>query len=307
MGRSKLIILIIILTAALMLNVSTVFAASAREWVEQDIVGNWETAAYIDGEEIVLRIASDSERELYFGLRSIMEHLGYEAIWNPESSSISMINNENHIQVFAMDTKVLKNDEEIILDKPTFITCGISYFHQSFISKVLDMEIVHIDRALGERHRVHAAYITTNRSIITAIRNVSETESLIGYITISDNTLYIDEIEIIWDWQYDRIAELAELGMNLSLPNGYYFLYLEREKSAFEITEDTLFVFTDFLLNFLEEENITRLYYTISLDEFLVHLNTSYSDIPPAQKVPFFIEVQNGKAAKIWENFLFTI
>ena len=307
MGKTKSIILLKILAIVIILNASTAFAASTSEYATKNIIGNWESAAYVDGEQIVLRIASDVNRELYFALRSFAEHLGYEVAWNPENSSISMINDENHIQIFAWDTKVLKNGAEIILDKPTFIEYGVSYFHQSFISKVLDMEIVHVNRAFEESHRVHGVYITTDRTIINAIRAASETESLSGYITISDNTLFIDEVEVIWHWQNDRIAELEEQGISLSFPNGYYFLHLEKEKTAFEITENTLFVFTDALLNFVDEENITRQHYTLSLDEFLVHLDTSYSDIPPAQRVVFFIEVQNGKVARIWENFLFTI
>ena len=36
------------------------------------------------------------------------------------------------------------------------------------------------------------------------------------------------------------------------------------------------------------------------------HLTTSYTDDPPAQKVPFFIEVKDGKVISIIEEFIFT-
>jgi hypothetical protein len=308
MWKNKIIFFIVI-TVVILLNSSAVFAVSVSEWTKQGIVGNWETAAYVDGDQIVLRIASDSEKELHFALRGFMEHLGYEVIWNPDDFSVVIKNNETHIQVFTWDIKVQKNGEEIVLDKPVFIDSGKSYFHQSFLTKVLDMEIVYIDRAFGESHRVHGVYITTDNSIIEAIRSVSEseTESMSGYIYISDNTLYVDEVEVIWEWQSERIAELTELGIDLHFMSGYAFHHLAKEKSGFEITDDTLFVFTDVRLNFLEEESITRLYYTISLDEFLFHLNSSYSDTPPAQKVVFFIEVQNDKTVRILEYFPFTI
>lgn len=38
----------------------------------------------------------------------------------------------------------------------------------------------------------------------------------------------------------------------------------------------------------------------------MLHLNTSYSDEPPAGKVPFFIEVKEGKVISITEKFMFT-
>jgi hypothetical protein len=39
----------------------------------------------------------------------------------------------------------------------------------------------------------------------------------------------------------------------------------------------------------------------------MLHLNESYSDSPPAQKVPSFIEVKGGKVVNITEEIALTI
>lgn len=42
-------------------------------------------------------------------------------------------------------------------------------------------------------------------------------------------------------------------------------------------------------------------------EDFIQHLNKSYYDSPPAQKVPFFIEIQDGKVISITEKIEYTI
>lgn len=57
----------------------------------------------------------------------------------------------------------------------------------------------------------------------------------------------------------------------------------------------------------VKDEDGDRLYTTTKKEEFILHLNESYSDSPQAQKVPFFIEVKDGKVISITEKFEFTI
>ena len=58
---------------------------------------------------------------------------------------------------------------------------------------------------------------------------------------------------------------------------------------------------------FIKEDDDERLYTTIKKEEFIQHLNKSYSDLPPAQKVPFFVEVKDGRVISITEKIEFTI
>ncbi len=127
-----------------------------------------------------------------------------------------------------------------------------------------------------------------------------------GYLVIEDNLLYFDEVEIITMEDKDRIEDL-KLKQNADMPNGYYIYNADKEKQTFELTNDTTYTFVDYNLLFVKNEDGDRLYTTTKKEEFILHLNKSYSDSPPAQKVPFFLEVKDGKVISITEKFEFTI
>lgn len=133
---------------------------------------------------------------------------------------------------------------------------------------------------------------------------VSEPESLAGYIVIEDNKLYLKEVEIITPADEER---MAELGLEQEdMPSGYHINNLNT-LYTFELTDETIYAFVDFHLLFVEDENGDRKYTTTKKEEFIQHLNTSYYDFPPAQQVPFFVQVKDGKVITITERFEFTI
>ena len=129
--------------------------------------------------------------------------------------------------------------------------------------------------------------------------------SLTGYIVIDGNTLYFDEVEIITSEDTGRISDL-ELSSG-DMPNGYCVRRLGKETVTFKITDETVYTFVDINLFFIEDADGDRLYTTSDLGEFMRHLNESYNDTPPAQKVPFFIQVRDGVVIGITEEFEFTI
>lgn len=139
--------------------------------------------------------------------------------------------------------------------------------------------------------------------------NSSSTPRLIaGYMVIEGNLLYLDEVEILTREDTERIEELElELGENITMPSGYHIYNADTEKQAFEITKETTYTFYDYSFLFIADGVDDRLYTTSKKEEFTLHLNKSYSDSPPAQKVPFFIEVQDGKVINIKEEIGFTI
>lgn len=126
-----------------------------------------------------------------------------------------------------------------------------------------------------------------------------------GYIVIEDNLLYLDEVEIIRTEDKERIEELGL--KDTDMPNGYSIYNEAVEKQTFELTKKTTYTFVDYNLLFVKEEDGDRIYTTTKKEDFIQHLNTSYSDSPPAQKVPFFLEVKDGKVISITEKFEFTI
>lgn len=127
-----------------------------------------------------------------------------------------------------------------------------------------------------------------------------------GYMVIEDDLVHLDEVEIITLEDTARIEELG-LDQQADLPNGHHIYNPDTEKQTFELTNKTTYTFVDFYLLFVKDEDGDRLYTTSKKEEFLSHLSHAYSDSPPAQRVPFFIEVKDGKVISITERFEFTI
>ncbi len=134
---------------------------------------------------------------------------------------------------------------------------------------------------------------------------VTEAESLAGYIHIEGDTLYLDKVEIIERVDTDRIAEL-NLDPDFDLPNGYYIYNKTAESVPYELTEDTVYTFTDFELLFVDEPDSNRFYESTKLQEFLD--GSSYQDVPlEEQRIPYFLFVQDGKVISIMEDFIYTM
>lgn len=130
-----------------------------------------------------------------------------------------------------------------------------------------------------------------------------EPEIMMGYLWIEDNRVYIDEVEIITTEQQGRIEALGLVVTN-DLPNGYYIYNEVNEAIPFELTDDTLYRFTDIDLKF-SEDNTNRTYETCRIQEF--REASSYQDKPlEEQKIPYRIEVCQDKVISITEEFIFT-
>lgn len=129
-------------------------------------------------------------------------------------------------------------------------------------------------------------------------------QSLTGYIFIQDHTLYVDEVEIVTSENTEKIKELG-LTESKDYPNGYYIYNPTHDSIIFELTDDTIYTFTDFNLVFIKEENGKRIYTTNKKEEFLeasYYQNTSLEE----QQIPYFIDVSNGVVTHITEEFIYT-
>lgn len=132
-----------------------------------------------------------------------------------------------------------------------------------------------------------------------------ESESLVGYMVIKDNTVYFDEVEIVEAKDKERMAQLGL--RDTDMPNGYIIINQNKEEMIFDLRDGVVFTFTDMDLYFVTEEKGTRLYTTTKKDEFVKHLG-KLNDIPLVeQKIPYFIDVKEGKIISVTEKFEFTI
>ena len=132
-----------------------------------------------------------------------------------------------------------------------------------------------------------------------------DTQTLTGHIIIDGDDLLLDEVEIL---TLEDEKRLNELGIDSSeIPNGFHIYNEKIEFVPYKLTEKTEYEFTDINLLYVDESVADRKYITKEKDEFLFYLSTQYSDSPPAQKIPYFVEVQDGKVIRITEEFMYTI
>ena len=135
----------------------------------------------------------------------------------------------------------------------------------------------------------------------------NQPEGFVGHIVIEDNILHFDEVEIV---EWDDQERVKELGLNESeFPNGYTIIHKEQEEKTFELTDDTIYTFTDVYHFFISEPESNSLYTTTKKDEFLKHLGEyNLNDVPLSkQTLPYFIEIKDGKVISITERFKYTI
>jgi hypothetical protein len=133
----------------------------------------------------------------------------------------------------------------------------------------------------------------------------NQPEGFVGHIVIEDNTLHFKEVEIV---EWDDQEKVKELKLNESdFPDGYSIIDKDNGGTTFELTDETIYTFTDVDLYFVNEPESNRLYATIKKDEFLKHLG-KLNDIPLSeQTLPYFIEAKDGKVISITEKFKYTI
>lgn len=121
----------------------------------------------------------------------------------------------------------------------------------------------------------------------------------IGYISIENNILYLDEVEWITDDDKDRIIEL-ELSPRKDMPNGYYIYNASLDKISFKLNDKTVYNFIDWGNDFVGEDEDKR-YSTKKQEEFLKYLNT-YTD--KAARVPFWVETKDDYVISVTEQFV---
>ncbi len=140
----------------------------------------------------------------------------------------------------------------------------------------------------------------------SALSNGNASIQIVGHIRIDQDALQVDEVEIITLDDKDRMREL-----NLNpheLPNGYFIREIDSEPKVYSLTDQTLYNFTDVMLLFIDEKEAdgNRRYSTTKKEEFMEYLYSNFGGEPPAQRVPFFIEVLDGKVISITEQFIYT-
>lgn len=130
-------------------------------------------------------------------------------------------------------------------------------------------------------------------------------ESLVGYIVIEGDALYFDKVEIVKQEDKKRVSELGL--SDTDMPNGHIIINENKEEAFFELTGDVKYNFTDMSLYFVKESDSDRRYTTTKKAEFIKHLG-KLNDFPLSeQKIPYFIEVLDGKVISITEKFEYTI
>lgn len=77
--------------------------------------------------------------------------------------------------------------------------------------------------------------------------------------------------------EWDDKERVKELGLNESdFPNGYLIIDKNNGETIFELTDETIYTFTDVNHFFMSKPESNMLYTTIKKEEFLKHLGQYY-------------------------------
>lgn len=201
-----------------------------------------------------------------------------------------------------------------LIDNLEYIQYGINSEDTTITASYINRQVADNSTMSTLGHRL--SEVTSSKNIFKKFYNIygseyniktNQPEGLVGNIVIEDNILHFREVEIV---EWDDQERVKELGLNESdFPNGYSIIHKNNEETSFELTDETIYTFTDVYHFFISKPESNRLYTTTKKDEFLKHLGEyNLNDIPLYQQtLVYFIEVIDGKVISITEKFKYTI
>lgn len=211
--------------------------------------------------------------------------------WRPQSLILfSLIDNLGYIQYGINSDKARITASYInrqVADSLTMSTLG----HRV-------SEVAASKKAFKEFYNIYGSEHNIKRN---------QPEGLVGHIVIEDNILHFRQVEIV-EWDDQERVKVLDLSQS-DFPNGYSIIDKNNKETTFQLTDETIYTFTDVNLLFVNEAESNRLYTTTKKEEFLQHLGQYNSNDTPLleQKLPYFIEVLDGKVISITEKFKYTI
>ena len=128
--------------------------------------------------------------------------------------------------------------------------------------------------------------------------------NMIAYIAFKDDKLIIDEIELIKLDNDDRVKELGKK-VSKDMRNGYHIYNESQELLEIVISPNIIYRFTDKngIYKTIAEDKI---YETDKLEQFYQASEYKEGTTIGEQTIPYFIEIIDGKVAKITEEFEYT-
>lgn len=235
------------------------------------------------------------------------EEIASQNVWlNDEKTTVEMTLNQSTALVNGKKVYIdYTPGGKPVVDSKPYVYKERVYVPLRFICETFGEAIDY--KKVGDLH--HIAIITNveKRGTVSTQNDFGETEFLAGYMTIKNNTVYFNEVEIV---QWDDQERVKELGLNdHDMPSGYLIISKNKETSTFELADQAKYTFTDTNHLFVKKYTGNVLYTTSELDEFLEHLGVhNLNDIPLSeQTIPYFTEVQDGKVISITEKFEYTV
>lgn len=288
-------------------------------------VGDQKLVVTIDGNAVDFSFIGDpmllTTGRTFVPERFMSKYLGYNG-HNPEyteeiaSQNIWLNDEKTEVEMKLNKAVALVNGEERYLDylpdgKPVLDLVPYTYNDRVYVPLRFICETFGEKAGYRKVDGVHHIEITTKANSQELYElyysDWDEIQPLAGYIKIEDDTVYFSEVEIV-EWKNQK--RVKELGLNKNdMPNGYIIINKNKEMETFRLAEEVEYTFTDINYLFVEEDAGNLRYTTLNLNEFLKHLNVhNLNEIPLSdQKIPYFIETQDGKIKSITEELKYTI
>ena len=305
----------ILIILGILISLSMVGRANATEVPVSD---NHEFIVTIDGNLVDFSILGKpmlKNGRTFLPQRFMSKYLGYNGYNEESKSDIWMNDTKTRVEMNLNKPTALVNGKERYIDysadgKPvleskSYIYKDTVYVPLRFICETFGEKVDY--KKVADVHHIKITTKTNSQDLYDKYYGQEEAKPLAGYILIKDNNIYFNEVEVV-EWQDQK--RVKELGLNeKQMPNGYIIINKNKEIEVFQLAHDAKFIFTDVNHLFVKETDGNLRYTTSNIEEFLKHRSmNNLGDIPlSGQRIPYFIETEDGKIKSITEEFKYTI
>lgn len=308
-----MLVMIISLSMVKLVNASDISVVDNQKFVVT-IDGNLIDFSFI-GEPMLLTTGRTFVPERF--MSKYLAYNGHNPNYSEEiaSQNVWMNDEKTTVEMTLNKATALVNGEERYIDylpdgKPVLESIPYTYKDKVYVP------LRFICETFGEKvdykkidgvHHIEITTKTNSQELYNLYYDWDKIQPLAGYIIIKDNMVYFNEVEIV-EWENQK--RVKELGLNKNdMPNGYIIINKNKEIEVFQLADEVKYTFTDINYLFVKANEGNLRYTTSSIEEFLKHLSVhNLNDIPLSdQKIPYFIEVQDGKIKSIIEEFKITI
>ena len=132
---------------------------------------------------------------------------------------------------------------------------------------------------------------------------LGENINMVAYIAFKEDKLIIDQVELIKLKDTNRLRQI-DVNASKEMPNGDRLYNESKELLEIVISPNVIYRFTD-KNRIYEKKDIDKIYETDKLEQFYKASAYKKGTSVNQQTTPYFIEIIDGKVAKVTEEYIY--